>query len=379
MPDIGSFAAAREILAVLEKAGEGRPGGRPHLRGRLRHDLGAGGRHHRGAEGRGVPAPAAGGGRHPFVQHRAQAPLRGQGRAAGPRGVPGDRLGPAPFGRSRRRPVGDRLRPVHPRPHDVRGRDRRPRAVRPPVRGPGGGPLAPHGRGGRPAARDPEAGRPGLPQVVHALVGTNRTAMDAAAEAREREGADVVLLPGFLRGRGTGLRAGVLRSAARRAATALPPGRTVALVAGGETTVQVRGDGKGGRNQEFALAAAIELAGAEGMAVLAGGTDGVDGPTDAAGAYADGTTAARAKAPGSTRARTSPTTTPTRSSRRWGTWSSRDRPARTSPTWPSGSPARGADPSRRPCTMAFTEAALPGSSEAQGIRRQSSRSSGPGA
>jgi len=56
----------------------------------------------------------------------------------------------------------------------------------------------------------------------------------------------------------------------------------------------VQGNGKGGRNQEFALAAAVELAGQEGVAVLAGGTDGVDGPTDAAGAYADGKTASRA-------------------------------------------------------------------------------------
>jgi hydroxypyruvate reductase len=62
--------------------------------------------------------------------------------------------------------------------------------------------------------------------------------------------------------------------------------------------VRVLGNGKGGRNQEFALAAAVELAGTEGLAVLSGGTDGVDGPTDAAGAYADGTTAARGNALG---------------------------------------------------------------------------------
>jgi hydroxypyruvate reductase len=60
----------------------------------------------------------------------------------------------------------------------------------------------------------------------------------------------------------------------------------------------VRGRGKGGRNQEFALAAAIELDGAEGVAVLSAGTDGVDGPTDAAGAYVRGDTCARARAAG---------------------------------------------------------------------------------
>jgi len=66
------------------------------------------------------------------------------------------------------------------------------------------------------------------------------------------------------------------------------------MIAGGETTVNVYGSGKGGRNQEFALAAAVELAGEGAMAVLAAGTDGIDGPTDAAGAYVDGTTVARA-------------------------------------------------------------------------------------
>jgi glycerate-2-kinase len=70
------------------------------------------------------------------------------------------------------------------------------------------------------------------------------------------------------------------------------------MIAGGETTVGVRGSGKGGRNQEFSLAVAVELAGEGAMAVLAAGTDGIDGPTDAAGAYADGTTVARASALG---------------------------------------------------------------------------------
>ena len=71
--------------------------------------------------------------------------------------------------------------------------------------------------------------------------------------------------------------------------------RPYALIAGGETTVTVRGDGLGGRNCELALAAAVELAGLPGCLVLAGSTDGVDGPTDAAGALADGGTVARAR------------------------------------------------------------------------------------
>jgi hydroxypyruvate reductase len=64
---------------------------------------------------------------------------------------------------------------------------------------------------------------------------------------------------------------------------------------GGETTVTVRGRGTGGRNQELVLAAADAIAGGSGLVVFSAGTDGTDGPTDAAGAIADGETRARAK------------------------------------------------------------------------------------
>ena len=68
------------------------------------------------------------------------------------------------------------------------------------------------------------------------------------------------------------------------------------ILCGGETTVTIRGSGKGGRNQEFALASAMIIDGMENIVVLSGGTDGTDGPTDAAGAIADGLTMARARA-----------------------------------------------------------------------------------
>ncbi len=75
--------------------------------------------------------------------------------------------------------------------------------------------------------------------------------------------------------------------------------RPLCIVSTGETTVTVRGGGKGGRNQEFALAAAETVAEAGGRAVLASiGTDGVDGPTEAAGAIVDSTTIARARTAG---------------------------------------------------------------------------------
>jgi hydroxypyruvate reductase len=72
----------------------------------------------------------------------------------------------------------------------------------------------------------------------------------------------------------------------------------VALLAGGETTLEIKGKGKGGRNQEFALVAARQIEGAKEVAILSAGTDGTDGPTDAAGAFVDGTTLARARSAG---------------------------------------------------------------------------------
>jgi hydroxypyruvate reductase len=76
-------------------------------------------------------------------------------------------------------------------------------------------------------------------------------------------------------------------------------GRPACVISSGETTVHVTGHGKGGRNQEFALAAIELLPGIGGPAVLASvGTDGIDGPTDAAGAYVDSGTASRARAAG---------------------------------------------------------------------------------
>ena len=67
-------------------------------------------------------------------------------------------------------------------------------------------------------------------------------------------------------------------------------GRKLAYIAGGETVVHLKGTGKGGRNQEIALSAAIGLSGVPNAAVFSLGSDGTDGPTDAAGGYADGET-----------------------------------------------------------------------------------------
>ncbi|MBQ9950802.1 MAG: glycerate kinase [Clostridia bacterium] len=75
-------------------------------------------------------------------------------------------------------------------------------------------------------------------------------------------------------------------------------GRNLAFLAGGETVVHLTGKGKGGRNQELALAAAIGIEGSDKMAVFSVGSDGTDGPTDAAGGYSDGDTVAELRANG---------------------------------------------------------------------------------
>ena len=72
-------------------------------------------------------------------------------------------------------------------------------------------------------------------------------------------------------------------------------GRKICLISGGETTVTVNGSGIGGRNMELALAFAIEIAGTDGITLLSAGTDGTDGPTDAAGAIVNGQTIKKAK------------------------------------------------------------------------------------
>lgn len=142
------------------------------------------------------------------------------------------------------------------------------------------------------AGRVAETLKPGDPLldrgVVRVLAG-NRTAVDAAADAARAQGfaVDVVAAPL------TGDAAAAGRDVVARLAAA-PRDRPVAVILGGETTVRVVPGGVGGRSQQLALSAALALAGQPGV-VLAAGTDGVDGPTDAAGACVDGETVARSR------------------------------------------------------------------------------------
>jgi hydroxypyruvate reductase len=121
---------------------------------------------------------------------------------------------------------------------------------------------------------------------------SNATAVRATIAAAQAEGWQVLrelTLRGEARERGQAL-AATLR--------ALRPSVPTALVTGGETTVTLRGHGRGGRNQTLALAAMLELHGAAGTTLVALATDGEDGPTDAAGAVVDGGSLARAHALG---------------------------------------------------------------------------------
>lgn len=146
----------------------------------------------------------------------------------------------------------------------------------------------------------PKAGDPIFERVQNVIVGSNRLAAQAAAQAAHRLGFDTALLTTYLEGEASqvgrvlaGLAKGLARAEAMHP-PGQPLGRPACLVMGGETTVTLRGNGRGGRNQEMALAAAIALAGWSDVLITCLATDGTDGPTDAAGAYADGSSLARA-------------------------------------------------------------------------------------
>ncbi|MGH7788600.1 MAG: glycerate kinase type-2 family protein [Candidatus Binatia bacterium] len=139
-----------------------------------------------------------------------------------------------------------------------------------------------------------ETPKPGGPAdaAETVVVGSNRTAVAAAAAAAARLGYTPVVAAAPLVGDSRDAAQAWIGPLAARA-TSTP----WCAVAGGETTVTVRGHGRGGRNQEFALALVRPLA-ARSITVLSAGTDGIDGPTDAAGAFVDGATLARAVAAG---------------------------------------------------------------------------------
>jgi glycerate 2-kinase len=136
------------------------------------------------------------------------------------------------------------------------------------------------------AAETPKPGDPLFARVTNHIAGSNRVALAAAADEAQRLGYRPVVLTRRVEGEAQEV-AKVLTAIAR---DVKPP---ACVISGGETTVTLTGKGKGGRNQEFALSAAVALKGVRGITVLSAGTDGSDGPTDAAGAIADGSTIER--------------------------------------------------------------------------------------
>jgi hydroxypyruvate reductase len=142
----------------------------------------------------------------------------------------------------------------------------------------------------------PETPKPGdslFARVRNTVVGGNRLALDAAARAARQLGYRTLILSSTIQGETREIARMHAAIAREIAATGRPIRPPACIVTGGETTVTIRGDGLGGRNQEFTLAAALDIAGLDRVVVFSAGTDGSDGPTDAAGAIADGETLAR--------------------------------------------------------------------------------------
>lgn len=145
-------------------------------------------------------------------------------------------------------------------------------------------------RGERPETAKP--GDPAFEHVTNTLIGSNRMALEAVRQRAEAQGWRVAAVESEVEGEAREVGA---RLAAQVRALREADAGPACMLLGGETTVTVRGDGRGGRNQELALAAALALDGVEGVVVASFATDGVDGPTEAAGAIATGVTASRAR------------------------------------------------------------------------------------
>jgi hydroxypyruvate reductase len=131
--------------------------------------------------------------------------------------------------------------------------------------------------------------------VHNLIVGSNQLAAEAAVRKARARGFEALLLSTFVEGEACEVALVAAALAKELVAHDRPVCRPACLVWGGETTVTVRGQGKGGRNQELALAAALSIEGLTSVVLVALGTDGTDGPTDAAGAVVTGETVARAR------------------------------------------------------------------------------------
>jgi hydroxypyruvate reductase len=141
----------------------------------------------------------------------------------------------------------------------------------------------------------PKPGDPVFDNVENVIVGSNQMSLEAAARAAKDLGYHSLILSSTIEGETRDVARMHAAIARQIRAHGQPLRAPACIVSGGETTVTIRGDGMGGRNQEFALAAAIAMDGLEDTLILSAGTDGTDGPTKAAGAMADGHSVARSQ------------------------------------------------------------------------------------
>lgn len=135
---------------------------------------------------------------------------------------------------------------------------------------------------------------PCLDKTRNVIIASNRQALTAAERMAVQIGYDAKIISATLQGEARNA-ASFLAQISRAELVSMQPSGRRCLLFGGETTVTVSGAGHGGRNQELALAFALEIEGARGVSLLSAGTDGGDGPTDAAGAVVDGSTVTRAR------------------------------------------------------------------------------------
>jgi len=140
----------------------------------------------------------------------------------------------------------------------------------------------------------PKVGDPAFSKTYNNIVGSNWEAVVAARDYAQKLGFNTLILSTFVEGETKDVARVHAAIAKEVNKTGNPINIPACIISGGETTVTIRGDGLGGRNQEFVLAAAMDIQGMEKVVVLSAGTDGTDGPTDAAGAIADGETIQRA-------------------------------------------------------------------------------------
>jgi len=141
-----------------------------------------------------------------------------------------------------------------------------------------------------PADETPKPGDAVFNRCRSLVVGSNRSALLASSRKAKELGYKTLVLSSFIQGEARDVAEVFAAIGKEIAASGNPISSPCCILAGGETTVTIRGNGKGGRNQELALAAAISIEGHPLISMLSAGTDGSDGPTDAAGAFVDGAT-----------------------------------------------------------------------------------------